>query len=129
MVTDHGYDEHDQEGVEDGDDGGGQGGEDALEGVEAAEEAKHAKCSEDADGEVKRAEGDEGERDNDGVKATPAVVEELAQPVGVEVDDQLDGESNGEAEVEHVECVSQRRVLGLYLSLSDGRYKILRTKI
>jgi hypothetical protein len=100
MVTDHGYDEYDEEGVEDGNDGGGQGGEDALERMEAAEEAKNAQSAEDADWEVERAESDKGERDNDGIEAAPAVVKELAKPVGVEVGEQLDGEDNGEAEVD-----------------------------
>ncbi len=88
--------------------------------MEASKEAKHAKCAEDADGEVQRAESDEGERDNDGIEAAPAVVKEIAQPEGVEVCEQLDGESNREAEVQHIENVSKRVVFGLYLSLSDG---------
>ena len=82
-ITDHGDDEHDEEGVEHGDDGGGQGGEDALERAEAAEEAEHAERAEDADGEVERAQGYERERDDDGIEAAPAVIKELAQPVGV----------------------------------------------
>ena len=102
-VTDHGDDEHDEEGVEHGDDGGGQGGEDALEGAEAAEEAEHAERTEDADGEVERAQRDKRERDDDGIEAAPAVVEELVQPVGVKIDQELESEYNGETGVNQVE--------------------------
>ena len=130
-VTDHGDDEHDEEGVEHGDDGGGQGGEDALEGAEAAEEAEHAERAEDADGEVERAQGDERERDDNGIEAAPAVIKKLAQPVGVEVDEELDSEYYGEAGVDQVEealdadsCYC-RIEGGLKLGLTDGCDEIL----
>jgi hypothetical protein len=89
---------------------GGQGGEDALEGAEAAEEAEHAERAEDADGEVEWAQGDEGEGDDDGVEAAPAVVEELLQPVGIEVDEELESKNYGETGVDQIKESLKRDV-------------------
>ncbi len=114
-ITDHGDDEHDEEGVEHGDDGGGQGGEDALEGAEAAEEAEHAERAEDADGEVERAQRDKGEGYNDGIEAAPAVVQELAQPVGVKVDEELESENDGEAGVDEIKEALERDITNPFL--------------
>ncbi len=69
--TDHGDDEHDEEGIAHGEERGGEGGEDLLGGLEAAEEADDSERAQDADGEVERAEDDEGHGDDEGVKEGP----------------------------------------------------------
>ncbi len=101
--TDHGDDEVDEEGVAHGDDGDGEGGQDLLGGLEAAEKAHHAQRAEDADGEVEGPEDDDGHGDDEGVEDRPAVGEEGAEPVGEEVEKQLEGEEDGEDDVELVQ--------------------------
>jgi hypothetical protein len=102
-LTYHGDDEHDKEGVAHGDEGDGEGGEDLLGGFEAAEEADDAEGAEDADWEVEGAEGDDGGYDDEGIEDGPAVGDELLEPVGEHVGEQLDGEDGGEGHVHVVE--------------------------
>ena len=132
--TDHGDDEVDEEGVAHGDDGDGEGGEDLLGGLEAAEEADDAQGAEDADGEVEGPEDDDGHGDNDRVEDGPGVGEEGVDPVGYQVEQQLDGEDDGEDDVEQVQgsldeggrAVMQES-LRTDLRLGDGHDEVLLT--
>ena len=109
-------DEEDEEGVEDGHDGGGEGRHDVAEGAEPAEEADDAQGTDGpqhVDGHGDRAQGDEGEGDNDGVEDVPAVAHEGREPVGVGVYEQLGGEDGGEGGVHDLEPGAQRRELAV----------------
>jgi hypothetical protein len=133
-LTDHGDDEHDEEGVAHGHEGDGEGGEDLLGGLEAAEEADDAEGAEDADGEVEGAEGDEGHENDERIEDGPAVGGEVGEPVGEHVDGQLDGEDGGEGHVEVVEhvldggggAVLSEEAFVVELRLDDGRAEVLR---
>ncbi len=99
-------DEEDAEGVEHWHDGRREGAHDVREALEAAEDAddaEHADQAHDGDGDRDGPERDEGQRDHDEVQDVPAAVEELAEPVAVEVQDELDGEHAGEEVVEALE--------------------------
>jgi hypothetical protein len=132
--TDHGDDEVDEEGVALGHDGDGEGGEDLLGGLEAAEEPNDAQGAEDADGEVEGAQDDEGHGDDEGVEDGPGVGEEGPQPVGEEVAEQLEGEDDGETDVEEVEnaldaggrAVRELEPRRIDLRLGDGDDEVLR---
>ncbi len=71
--TDHGDDEHDEEGVAHGEERGGEGGEDLLGRLQAAEEPDDAERAQDADGKIQGPEDDEGHGDDQGVEDRPAV--------------------------------------------------------
>jgi hypothetical protein len=121
-LTDHGDDEHDEEGVAHREDGGGERGEDLLGGVEPPEEARDAQGAEgahDGDGDVvEGAQDDEGHADDDEVEDGPAVGEEVPEPVGEEIDAELDREDDGEAQVDDVDRLldgGQRAVGGVEL--------------
>ena len=73
---------------------GGSAGPPGRAHPEGAHEA------DDADGEADLREGDEGRGDDDEVEDAPAVVGESAEPVGEGVDRELDGEGDGEEDVE-----------------------------
>ncbi len=102
-------DENDEKGVEHGDDRVGEGGDDALELGEAGEDVEDAEDSHDAEEaedrdrhrKLERAEGRDGQADDDGIPYVHPGGEKLAMPVGVDVDEELDGEQDGE------DCVSQ----------------------
>ncbi len=110
-----GDDDHDEEGVGHGDDGGDAGRDHLLERLDAAEEPDHAEGphhAEDGDGQVDRAQSRQGENHDDEVHDVPAAPEEGPEPVGVEVEEQLDGEDDGEEHVEVVEDVDEVRSVG-----------------
>ncbi len=103
--TDAEDDEEDDEGVHHREEGGRDGGDHLLEGVDAPEEADDAEGAHELDepvGDVERAEVDEGHGDYEHVELVPTVEGEHGEPVGVRVDDELDGEVDGEDEVEGV---------------------------
>jgi hypothetical protein len=112
-LTYGGEDDHHEEGVEHGDDGGGERREHAAQLAQLAEEADDAEGAEEAqdgDGEVDGAQGEEGDEDDGGVEDVPAVPDEEGEPVGVEVDGELEEEDEGEGDVELVEGVLEPRV-------------------
>jgi hypothetical protein len=97
--------EKDAEDVDDGEQGEGERGDDLAEGGDAAEEADDAEGAEDADDagvEVLEKEGDYGHGDDEGVHLAPHVGKEGLEPVGEDIDPQLDGEDDGEDEVQLV---------------------------
>jgi hypothetical protein len=132
-LTDHGDDEHDEEGVAHGDEGDGEGGEDLLGGLEAAEEAHDAEGAEDADGEVEGAEDDEGHEDDARVEDGPGVGEELADWVREEIEEELHREEGGEDGVEELEQllgdrrapVAAEKLFLPHLNLGSGNTEVL----
>ena len=111
-LTDGDEEEDDDEGVDDGDDGGGEGADDVAEGGEAAEDADDAEGADDAqdrDGEVHRAEGREGQADDDQVHQVVVVAHEVAEPVRVHVEEELGREHAGEGHIKAVQRGAGRR--------------------
>ena len=135
-LTDAGEGEEDHEGVDDGDDGGGERRDDLAEGAEAAEEAQHAQRAHHAHharvvvGDNERQDGHADDKD---VEPGPGVGEEGDEPERVGVDGQLQGEDDGEGEVEAVQQRAQTRAgpVGVderaaVLCLHDGAQEALK---
>ena len=104
-LTYGGDDEENEECVEHGHDGGGERRHDVAERAHAAEEADDAEGAQRPDRVDRHADGPqshERQQDDDAVEDIPAVLQEGVEPVGVGVDDELDGEDEGE---EHVHAL------------------------
>ena len=109
MLTNRADDEQDEEGVEHGRQRCRERRHDVAEGAHAAEEAHDAEGAEGAehvDGHGHGPERDEREGDDDEVESVPAVAEEGADPVGVEVDGKFDREDCGEKSVHQLQTVA-----------------------
>ena len=104
-LTYGGDDEENEECVEHGHDGGGERRHDVAERAHAAEEADDAEGAQRPDRVDRHADGPqshERQQDDDAVEDIPAVLQEGVEPVGVGVDDELDGEDEGE---EHIHAL------------------------
>ena len=110
FLTYRGNDEQYEEGVEDGHDGGRQRRYDVAQRAHAAKEAHDAEGAEGAqhvDGHGHGAQRDERQGNDDEIEVVPAVAQEGADPVGVEVDGELDCEDDGEEHVQQLEKVAK----------------------
>ncbi len=105
-LTHEDEDEEDAEGVEHGRDRRRQRAHDvrqALEPAEDSDDPKHPDHPHDGDRDRDRPERDQRQRDHDEVEDVPAAAEELAEPVAVKVEEELDGEHAGEEVVQALE--------------------------
>ena len=102
-------DEQDAEGVEHGRDRRRERAHDVRQALETAEDpddSENPDHAHDGDWNRDRPERDQRQRDHDEVEDVPAAVEELAEPVAVEVEEELDGKHAGEEVVQALEELS-----------------------
>jgi hypothetical protein len=99
-LTYRGEDHEDEKGAAHLRDAGGEGAEHAAHLLELAEEPHHAHGAHEAQrGPVGLPDGGEAEENADRVDDVPGVAEEASEPVGEEVDADLDEEDGAESEV------------------------------